>query len=291
MNYVAIDFETANNFRRSACALGVCVVEDGRIVEQRDWRFRPDPFEVGWYQYAVHGLSLEDLSGEPSFADSWEEVRPYLEKYTLVAHNAAFDGSVLHHLFDLIGLSGHPPRVACTMRMARTVWPQRISYGLDYLAAKNKNDFTHHNAGSDAYACARLAYLLGLESGMSDFAGWPVYSGPGRARKTDYLRELLDTPALDADPDHVFYEKEIVFTGTLKNFTRDQAHQMVHAVGARPAKGVTKTTNFLVFGHQDSYRVGDDLKSNKQEKAEALIRQGHDLQLLSESEFLKLILP
>jgi hypothetical protein len=33
MSWVAIDFETANETRGSACALGVAIVEDSQIVE------------------------------------------------------------------------------------------------------------------------------------------------------------------------------------------------------------------------------------------------------------------
>ena len=33
MNWVAIDFETANAKHSSACALGIAMVEDGRIIK------------------------------------------------------------------------------------------------------------------------------------------------------------------------------------------------------------------------------------------------------------------
>jgi len=34
MNFLALDFETANYYRDSACALGLVRVEDDKIVEQ-----------------------------------------------------------------------------------------------------------------------------------------------------------------------------------------------------------------------------------------------------------------
>lgn len=34
MNFVAIDFETANEKRNSPCSIGIVVVKDGEIVEK-----------------------------------------------------------------------------------------------------------------------------------------------------------------------------------------------------------------------------------------------------------------
>jgi DNA polymerase III epsilon subunit-like protein len=33
LNFVALDFETANAYRRSACSIGMVKVEDGKIVD------------------------------------------------------------------------------------------------------------------------------------------------------------------------------------------------------------------------------------------------------------------
>jgi DNA polymerase-3 subunit epsilon len=82
MNFTAIDFETANNSRSSACALGAVKVENGVITERKEWLIRPEPFEVGYYQFRVHGLSAELLEEQPTFDQVWPEIKPYLENTT-----------------------------------------------------------------------------------------------------------------------------------------------------------------------------------------------------------------
>lgn len=47
----------------------------------------------------------------------------------------------------------------------------------------------------------------------------------------------------DADPDHSFYGKAIVFTGALMSRTRQMAWDDVIRVGGIPESGVTKRTN------------------------------------------------
>ena len=37
MNFLALDFETANYYRDSACALGLARVENDKIVERASW--------------------------------------------------------------------------------------------------------------------------------------------------------------------------------------------------------------------------------------------------------------
>lgn len=41
MDWAAIDFETANADRASACALGLVVVKEAMIVKRRSWLIRP----------------------------------------------------------------------------------------------------------------------------------------------------------------------------------------------------------------------------------------------------------
>ena len=41
MNWVAIDFETVNEKYSSACALGIAIVEHGRIIKRASWLIRP----------------------------------------------------------------------------------------------------------------------------------------------------------------------------------------------------------------------------------------------------------
>ena len=41
MNFVAIDFETANEKRASACSLGLVVVKNSQIVDKRYYLIKP----------------------------------------------------------------------------------------------------------------------------------------------------------------------------------------------------------------------------------------------------------
>ena len=75
MNAVAIDFETANEQRNSACALGVAVIVNGRISDSRLWMIRPPELRFNPINVRIHGIMEKDVDGEPSFDVLWPEIQ------------------------------------------------------------------------------------------------------------------------------------------------------------------------------------------------------------------------
>lgn len=82
---------------------------------------------------------------------------------------------------------------------------------------------------------------------------------------------------------HPFYNKQIVFTGALSTMTRSEAAKQVIACGGFLQGAVTQHTDFVILGDK---RRGI---SSKQRKAEQLVSQGYDIQLIIEDDFLWLI--
>jgi len=162
MRFTAIDFETADYGRDSACAVALVRTEDGRITA-RDYRLIRPPRQEFVFSY-LHGITWEDVRGEPGFGTVWPELQPLLEDVDyLVAHNAPFDRGVLRACCAAAGLAVPEIPFACTVRMARDVWgifPTRLNNVCDRLGIP----LQHHHAESDAEACARIA-LAALKDG------------------------------------------------------------------------------------------------------------------------------
>lgn len=71
---------------------------------------------------------------------------------------------------------------------------------------------------------------------------------------------------------------------------RKEAMQIVADLGGIPGDSVTKKTNYLVLGDNDYCKTIKDGKNSKQKKAEKLILEGADLQIISEQVFYDMIL-
>src|SRR5689334_4142927 len=119
--FAAIDFETADNGRDSACAIGITVVEGGAVVAQAHHFIRP-PRERFLFTY-IHGIRWDDVRERPDFGALWPEIRPLVDGADfLAAHNASFDAGVLRACAAAAGIALNPKPFLCTVRLARDVW-------------------------------------------------------------------------------------------------------------------------------------------------------------------------
>ena len=78
MNYVAIDFETANRSRASACSLAAVVVEEGQIVRSHYSLIKPPDLQFDYWNTKIHGITAKDVADKPDFAQLWDKIRPCL---------------------------------------------------------------------------------------------------------------------------------------------------------------------------------------------------------------------
>jgi DNA polymerase-3 subunit epsilon len=149
-----LDFETADYGRDSACALSIVIVEGDQIVDVWTSLIRP-PRHDFVFTY-LHGIAWEHVKGKPSFGELWPEIGSKLQGVSFVAaHNASFDRSVMRACCDAAGLSPENHSFICTVRAARSLWgfyPTTLSD----VCRQLRIPLQHHDAESDARACARI---------------------------------------------------------------------------------------------------------------------------------------
>jgi DNA polymerase-3 subunit epsilon len=152
--FVALDFETADQGRDSACAIGIVRVEKGKIAAKEHRLIRP-PRQEFLFTY-IHGITWEDVAGEPTFREVWQDVQVLLDGVGFIAaHNASFDSGVLRACCQAAGISLPSQPFLCTVGLARRTWgiyPTKLPNVCEALKIKLK----HHEALSDAEACARI---------------------------------------------------------------------------------------------------------------------------------------
>ena len=153
-HFLAFDFETANHSRHSACQLGICLVQDGRVVDQQSWLIRPTSKTFVFSD--LHGITYDMVRNQLTFAELWPLVRPYMEGRIIAAHNAAFDMGVLTGTLSYYGLAVPSFQVIDTLDVARRAWPHLSNHKLSTVARFLAVDLQHHDAASDARACAEI---------------------------------------------------------------------------------------------------------------------------------------
>ena len=158
LDFVAIDFETANGSPASPCAVGMVRVRDGKLVESFSTLIQPpapnDFFSE--FNIRVHGIQPSDVENAPTWGQALESMLAFIGSEVLIAHNAEFDMGVLAKSAALIRRELPALEFACSLRIARKTY-NLDSYRLNAVAyAIGHEEFDHHDALADADACARI---------------------------------------------------------------------------------------------------------------------------------------
>jgi DNA polymerase-3 subunit epsilon len=171
MNFVAIDFETANYSRESACAVGLVKFEDGKKTDSFYSLVRPPVLYVlPEFTDDIHGITVDDIRDAPTFAQLWETVRQFIADFPLAAHNAQFDMGILEAVLHRYELKIPPLRYFCTCNLARRAWPGLKSHALAFLGGHFGIVYSAHHALDDAETCGKIALLAAEKFGAKNVA-------------------------------------------------------------------------------------------------------------------------
>ena len=169
---VGIDVETACSTRGAVCSICVSVVQRGAVVRERHWYIDPgtrfDPRFIG-----IHGITPAQVAGAPRLSAAWSDIDSFLSaaiallaEPTLfaalesapaplfVAHNAQFDRTQIESALG----RALPFPIACTVAMSRRAFPKLERHNLAAVSAHLEIALRHHDALSDARACALIAH-------------------------------------------------------------------------------------------------------------------------------------
>lgn len=154
MTFLAIDFETANRYPNSACSVGLVRVTDGDIVDRKTLLIKP-PYE--YFEFTdIHGISWNHVKKKPTFKEVWKKMEKYFDGIDFaVAHNAPFDKRVLQSCCSTYGIASPDVEFRCTVRLSRSVLKIKPA-NLANVCRELFIPLNHHDAGSDAEACARI---------------------------------------------------------------------------------------------------------------------------------------
>jgi len=281
LTFNALDVETANPDRASICQIGVVQVQGGIIRDQWSTLINPREWFDPW-NVEIHGIDEDAVKDSPTFPEISDALASRLDGSVVVSHTS-FDRVALERATTKHGVN--PLRVTWldSAIIVRRAWPDRYGrrgYGLRNVANDLGISFQHHDALEDARAAAEIVVRACADTG-AEIAFWlDEVTRRRRVRGDKPKRVGKDGGALNGET--------IVFTGAL-SVSRREVADLAAAAGSNVASGVSGKTTILVVGLQDMTRLNGYKKSSKQRKAEDLIVNGADIQIISESDFFELV--
>lgn len=290
MDFVAIDFETAN-YSQSPCSLGLTIVESQKVVGCESYLINPkEPFSETCIR--VNGITPAIVKNSPEFPEIWERTEPLFLKYPIVAHNISFDYDVLCRSLKKYNLAVPDLRLYCTMQLARKNFPDIGKYSLSVLCEHFGVSLEHHHScDDDSTACASLLIKMLQKPNFRIFEYTPhsnsgTYSAGFKAPDYEESSVQYDDMLLVS-----FDQKTFVITGDVDGFSRDDLTGMIQQRGGICKNSVSRKVDYLIVGMQNKSVIKDkaEIKSEKILKAEKLRDEGYPIKIISDEDFLTIL--
>jgi DNA polymerase-3 subunit epsilon len=259
-DFIAIDFEIANSSYGSACSLGLVGVKDNAVVEEKYYLIKPPGMNFGAKEMEIHKITPETVSNSPLFSELWKEISHYFDGNSIIiAHNAVFDMSVLKNCLMEYNFKIPEFNYICSIPIStRACRGENVGRSLKDRCNYFEIEIgQHHNSLDDARACANLVIKClklkkrkSITSYCSTFSSIPIkvfkdlnplrefrknktYNNSNVPRNKFNQISISEITATveDIDISNDFYNKNLVFTGELKNMDRKQAMQSVVNLG------------------------------------------------------------
>ncbi len=274
MNFFALDVETANADYSSICQIGIAQFKNGEIVQTWTQLINPET-HFDFMNTMIHGIGEIDVEGCPTFKEYILQIEHIL-KGEFIVHHMPFDRTAINRACIKAEIPLLEVEWIDTARVARRTWNQfaKKGYGLSNLANFLNIQFEHHDALEDAMTAGKI-FIKALEV------------NPNPLKEVQRLSTYNPPIRLEGVADGVLSGELVVFTGSLTSPRKEMA-EMAASFGCDVKDRLTLKTTILVVGLQDQNKLNGHVKSSKHRKAEELIKNGHPIRIMSETDFLEL---
>jgi DNA polymerase-3 subunit epsilon len=182
MKTIAIDFETANGRRISACSIGLAWIEGDRITRSEHRLIRPLELRFNEYNIRLHSIKPDHVINQPEFPAVLSEFADEISGALIFAHQAEVEVGIICETLRQYNQPCPEFSYLCTRMISSAVWPQCGDCSLEAVANYLGISFRHHHAEEDAIACAKgvLAAVQAVGATTAvDLAG-KIYLDSGR---------------------------------------------------------------------------------------------------------------
>ncbi len=288
LTFNAIDVETANADRASICQIGIVHVRDGQIVDQWETLVNPEDWFDPW-NIRIHGINENTVRNSPTLPKVRNELESRLHGTILVSHSH-FDRTALERGMLKYELEQLQVTWLDSAMISRRAWPDQFrkgGSGLKNIAKYLSISFNHHDALEDARAAAEIVLHACHATGL-DISEWlsrvkrPILPSPRVSRKSWISAKR------EGNIEGPLFGETVLFTGKL-SVSRNEAADMAAKVGCNVVNSSSSKVTMLVLGTQNGNQLKGYKKSSKHREVEAIIAKGAEIQILSETDFYKLI--
>ena len=157
--FTVIDFETANSYPDSVCALGIVRVENNTITRKISYYIRP-PYKC-ITNSEVNGINWKFLETAPDFSQIWDDIKPLIDGQIITGYNINFDAGCLEALFKCYGITNISYAAFDVLDTAKSMYKDCGLKNFKLKTVTNHAGITYNSfiASEGAAATAKLQIL------------------------------------------------------------------------------------------------------------------------------------
>jgi len=289
------DIEVLNQDPTSICAIGIVEIVNQKIHSTYYSLIKPKNLSYDMYRYKVHKIKPQSLIHERCFDEIWQEIQHYFHESIVVAHDIQGDMMYLRETLKSYHITYPTLWMSCTNVLAHLVYPYLKKYNLKELSKMNDFEFKANHALEDAKATTDVLLKMMIKKDVHTLKELhQLYHLDFGEMKGKYYRNIISpelAPQLlemTEKEDSILYHQSICFTGKL-SMPKELLEEKTKEVSALYSHQVSHQTNYLVIGKNGFYKVRFGNKNKKVKKALQLMKQGQDLRIIHENEYLQLL--
>jgi len=299
-DFIAIDFETVNPSRLSACAIGLAYFKSDRLIKTEKHLIKPPSdqrFDSKICKF--HGITESHVANEPTFEELWRNhLINQFNETLIVFHNASMDLSVLKQSLNYYEIDEYRFDYLDTMRIAGLAGLPKKLKDLSSHFGIELND--HHNPEIDAKVCGEI--FIQLQSIFPDYKevidelpqiNTSSEKGYGYSVREKFEEKFEEFEEENEEIIEEFRVTEVelediqisgsafLFTGEM-NFDREFCKNFIIENGGEIKSGISKKLDYLVLGSSYGWSKVQKLEDYNYNK-------GGDIRILHEEDFEKLL--
>lgn len=177
LTYVAFDLEATYSkslSRHEIIEIGAHRLEPGTLDIVDSFETLVRPFcRIIWPIKQKTGITDEMVREANPINEVWEDFTAFVGNAILVAHQASLDMNILRKSAEHYKLAPLTNPVLDTLRLAKRLYPEEVSYGLSHFQALLGLTAVEHRASADAHVTAflfkHLVQILEDRHGVSEY--------------------------------------------------------------------------------------------------------------------------
>ena len=279
-NYIVFDLETTgySPIDNEILEISAIKFDNNKLVDTFNCLIKPlntIPSKIT----KLTGITNEIVACAQNIEDIFPQFLTFIKDYTLVEYNGSFDLAFVEHYINKFNLNMINNPNIDVLYLARNYIDGTENYKLETLKKFFNLDYSSHRALADCYTTNYIYQYCKNHT--------PITSKPDKSKKTNYKKysipfnkDIIDKYKKSFINNSFLENKNVVITGEMENFNRNELIQLLTLAKANVCNSVTKKTDLLIEGSSNTL-------TSKKKRALELISNGQELEIITENILLQ----